>query len=171
MKSDCRFPWIVPILPTVYGEELSYYECLSKLRKAIADVASNTETLKAQIESMKLYQHRIPVDMTTTIAGSTNTKIHALDLVIISKSAEAMGDQSSTDGIVSCSIETYFSNPVNSGDLSVILLYEKADTVDDILSALVYYGSSTTEAQVVHKAESDIAIKFTYGTDVVTNIN
>lgn len=171
MKSDCRFPWIIPILPTVYGDELSYYECLSKLRKAIADVATNTETLKAQIESMKLYQHRIPVNMAVPDSGSTKTINHAIDIVIISKSSEAMTDQSSTEGIVSCSIETYFTNPVAGGDLSVIPMYEKADIVDDILSALVYYGSSTTEAQVVRKPASDVAITFTYGTDVVTGIN
>lgn len=171
MKSDCCFPWIIPILPTVYGEELSYYECLSKLRKAIADVASNTETLKAQIESMKLYQHRIPVDMTVPDAGSTKTIDHAIDIVIISKSSEAMNDQSSTDGIVSCSIETYFTNPVAGGDFSVIPMYQKADTVDNMLSTLIYYGSSTTEAQVVHKPASDVPITFTYGTDVVSGIN
>lgn len=171
MKSDCCFPWIIPILPTVYGDELSYYECLSKLRKAIADVASNTEMLKAQIESMKLYQHRIPVNMTVPDTGSTKTITHAIDIVIVSKSSEVMNDQSSTEDIVSCSIETYFTNPVASGDLSVIPMYEKADIVDDILSALVYYGSSTTEAQVVRKPTSDVAITFTYGTDVVSGIN
>ena len=171
MKSNCCFPWIIPILPTVYGDELSYYECLSKLRKAIADVASNTETLKAQIESMKLYQHRIPVNMTVPDTGSTKTINHALDIVIISKYAEAMNDQSSTDDVVSCSIQTYFTNPVAGGDFSVIPMYEKADTVEDILSTLVYYGSSTTEAQVIHKPASDMPITFTYGTDAVSGIN
>lgn len=171
MKSDCCFPWIIPILPTVYGDELSYYECLSKLRKAIADVASNTETLKAQVESMKLYQHRIPVSMTVPDTGGTKTIAHAIDIVIVSKSSEAMSEASSTDDIVSCSIETYFTNPVASGDFSVIALYEKADTVDDILSPMIYYGSSTTEAQVVRKPASDVSITFTYGTDVVSGIN
>lgn len=171
MKSDCCFPWIVPILPTVYGDELSYYECLSKLRKAIADVASNTETLKAQIESMKLYQHRIPVGLTVTKGSNTTTEAHAFDIVIISKAAEAMDDQSSTDGIISCSIENYADNKIFASMYRVIPLYEKGDIVEDMLSALVFVDGATTAGQVICKPSVDVAIKLTYGSDVVSAIN
>lgn len=171
MKSDCRYPWIVPILPTVYGEELSYYECLSKLRKAIADVASNTETLKAQIESMKLYQHRIPVGISVANSVQTTTEQHAFDIVIISKSSESMDEQSSTDSIISCSIENYLSSKAFVGMYQVIPLYEKADIVENMLSVLVCVDAATTTGQTVHKPSIDLTIKFTYGTDVVTAIN
>lgn len=171
MKNDCCIPWIVPVLPTVYGEELSYYECLSKLRKAIADVASNTETLKAQVESMKMYQHKIPVGITVTGNNVTTTEQNAFDIVIISKSAETMDDQSSTDGVISCSIENYNPSKVYIDAYIIIPQYEKADIVEDMLSVLVATEAATTRNQAVYKPSADLTIKFTYGTDVVTAIN